>query len=175
MRNLTADYMCSSDCPCPANETFSKWTEDLLNKNNRTKSSISRIVDGNRVYPLYTGPNIYNNRTYSTFWSCYEYVKNLTDNNAKLKQIENVTDGMKELVTAMENEFNCMGICTPGAFFFFKDLSQGPPTQNCLVGLKDVFKDKPLAIGILLLISFFFTVFAFFTSYGLCYSKEKKH
>jgi len=146
-----------------------------LNSNNRTKSSVAKSVNGTIVYPLYVGPNIYTNTTYNNFWDCYQSVKNLTLSDSRYEKVKEVSEGMETLIRAMEDEFSCNGICTPGAFYFFRNLDAGPPTQNCLNGLKDVFKDKPLAIGILLLISFFFTIFAFITSYGLCYSKEKKH
>ena len=73
----------------------------------------------------------------------------------------------------MEDEFSCQGICRVGAFFYFRKIQEGPPTKNCLTGLKETFKDKPLAIGIILLVSFALTFFAFITTFSLCYRKDK--
>ena len=82
---------------------------------------------------------------------------------------------MQNLISSLESQFSCNGICTMGAFYYFKDVTQGPPTSNCLNALKTVFNNKPIAVGIILLVTFFLTFFAVFTSYGLCYSKEKKY
>lgn len=128
MRNLTADYMCSPICPCPLGSDFSKWTEDQLNDNNRTKAAVARQINGTWVYPLYTGPNIYTNTTYNNFWDCYQSVKELTWNDDKYEKVQNITEGMETLIRSMEDEFNCNGICTPGAFYFFRNLEAGPPS-----------------------------------------------
>jgi hypothetical protein len=75
----------------------------------------------------------------------------------------------------LESSFSCNGICRAGAFYYFVDISQGPPTDSCLPQIKKLFNQKPTAVGVLLLISFLLTFFSFFTAYGLCYSKENKH
>lgn len=67
-----------------------------------------------------------------------------------------------------ESSLNCNGICYPGLFFYFKTVRDGPPMKNCVDGLTTLFKDKPLAIGILLLVSFVLTFFAHINSYPIC-------
>lgn len=80
---------------------------------------------------------------------------------------------MKDVLKAIEDEFNCNGICDAGPFYLFRAVTDGPPQKDCMTGIKDAFKDKPLAIGIILLVSAFLTIFAFITVYGLCYRKDK--
>jgi len=76
------------------------------------------------------------------------------------------------LFRTLESDFTCNGICKSGPFFYFKNVVDGPPTKNCLTGIKDVFKEKPLAIGIILLVSFALTFVALFTTYALCCKKK---
>jgi hypothetical protein len=103
-----------------------------------------------------------------TYWSCYERVKKTQGD-----KVQTISDGMKSLLESVESEFSCNGICDAGLFYFFKNVRDGPPTKNCMDGIKDAFKDKPLAIGIILLVSFVLTLCAWFSLYGFCCRKSK--
>lgn len=136
MRNTTATYMCTDTCLCPSDTDFGKWSETLLNQNNRTKSNVPVIVSGKTYEPMKkaassgTQPTVYN-----SFWDCYSRVKDYPN----FDEYYEVSEGMKELLETMESEFNCQGICKIGAFFYFKKVQDGPPNQNCLEGLKETF------------------------------------
>ena len=80
---------------------------------------------------------------------------------------------MKELLETLESDFDCNGICTTGSFFYFRKVQEGPPLKNCINGVKDTFKDKPLAIGIILIVSFVLTFLSVFIVYGFyCCRKD---
>ena len=68
----------------------------------------------------------------------------------------------------------CNGICKSGIFYFFKDISHGPPKQTCSSGLKKLFKEETVNVGIALLISFVVTFAAFVAQYGLWGSTKKE-
>ena len=67
---------------------------------------------------------------------------------------------MQTLISDLESQFACNGICTKGAFYYFKDVAGGPPTSNCLTALKTVFNNKPIAVGVILLITCFLMGFS---------------
>lgn len=91
--------------------------------------------------------------------------------NAKLK---NITVEMQEFVEQIEGEFNCSGVCTPGPFFWFAKLDQGPPEQNCIEGIRAAFRSKPLAVGVVLLVTFVLTFATFITQFSICCHKGSK-
>ena len=38
----------------------------------------------------------------------------------------------------VESVLNCNGGCYPGLFYYFRTVYDGPPTQNCITGIKEV-------------------------------------
>lgn len=118
------------------------------------------------MYKTATGSTVAN---YSTYWDCYSAVKKASGSNVK-----EISSNMKDLLQTIEDEFNCNGICNPsGIFYFFQKVQSGPPSKSCINGIKDAFRDKPLAIGIILLVACFLTLLTFLTVYGLCCKKHK--
>ncbi len=183
MRQNTANYMCTQTCLCPSSINPSLWSCTILNSNNRTALGCPTVnlTTGVIYTPLYVNATP-SQPVYHNFWDCYLYLKNASNyyngssNGVQYgKYLEDVSSGLQDLISNLESTFSCNGICTAGAFYYFKDISAGPPTTNCLQGIKSILQNKPIACGILLLICFVTIFFAFFTSYGLCYSKEQKH
>ncbi len=82
--------------------------------------------------------------------------------------VPNITAGFKKFATDFEKSLNCNGICYPGLFYYFRSIKEGPPSKNCINGFTELFKDKALAIGILLLVSFFLTFLSHINSYPIC-------
>jgi len=80
---------------------------------------------------------------------------------------------MINLLQTLEEDFSCSGICQPGLFWFFRNVSAGPPGQNCIDGIKNTFAENTTNIGIALVISFFFTFCAFVVQYGLWRKRGK--
>jgi hypothetical protein len=89
----------------------------------------------------------------------------------------------ENLARNVEENLNCNGICSPGIFYYFKTLDNGPPKASCLSGIKkeffSTFNSKPLGIGILLIISFVLTLLTHITAWTMCCKccspKERKN
>ena len=177
MRNLTATNMCTTYCPCPSDLDISKWNETLLNQNNRT------LYINSSLYPAYqpmTLADVNSTLDYQNFWDCYQNISQKYQSLQNIgggsytKYIDTISSGVQELIRTLENELKCEGICKQGAFYYFRSIYEGPPLGNCLTEIKNSFQTKPLAIGILLLVSFFLTFLSFITTYSLCYAGQEK-
>lgn len=112
-------------------------------------------------------------KTYDNFYDCYLAVSNLEDveitkNPSYQRRVRKVGQEFEKFARDFESSLNCNGICYPGLFYYFKSIRSGPPTNNCIEGITTLFKDKPVAIGILLLVSFVMTFFAHINSYPIC-------
>lgn len=94
--------------------------------------------------------------------------KEVDKNPSYQRRIEPVSEGFQAFAQEFESSLNCNAICRPGLFFYFKNIRDGPPMKNCIDGMATLFNDKPLAIGILLLVSFVLTAFAHLNSYPIC-------
>ena len=68
---------------------------------------------------------------------------------------------MINLMRTLEADFSCSGVCTPGLFWFFRPVTDGPPLINCINGIKTTFAKETTNVGIALVISFGFTFLAF--------------
>eukprot|EP00347_Sterkiella_histriomuscorum_P017389 403349568 len=171
MRNTTADYYCRSDyCLCPSDTDFSRWNEKQLNLNYRTlKTTYVNVTDGKTYVQLQRAASTAV-PSYDTFWKCYEYLKGFSASSSSVKSIDS---NLKDLIETLESDFNCNGICSPGNFYFFRKVQEGPPNKNCINGIKDQFKEKPLAIGVILIVSFFLTTMSVFLVYGMCCCRKK--
>lgn len=65
MRESTAEYMCTSNCPCPYDTDFGKWTETQLNEYNRTKEARIGYVQ------MIKAGSANSSTAYDNFWDCY--------------------------------------------------------------------------------------------------------
>jgi hypothetical protein len=173
MRQTTANYMCTSDCPCPTSASYGNWllkwsNETQLNVNNRT--NMNKPLPYVQIYTVIPGGTT---KTYTKFWDCYIALKNLNQYStysslSSNSKWQDVSEDMQTLISNMEADLGCSGICTPGAFFFFSDLSVGPPLKNCIEGIKDTFKNKVLAVGVILVFTFLLTFIAWIINFSIC-------
>jgi len=164
----TSSLMCTQDyCACPPETNFTLWTETELNSWNRTNSIIKAVDPQYKLlFKNVTAGSI----SYPTFYECYKYIltrKSTLATNSQAQKVEELSDDFIDLLKVLENELNCNGICQPGLFWFLKPVTDGPPGQNCVEGLRDMFKKNTTNIGIALIISCFFTFCAFIVQYGL--------
>jgi hypothetical protein len=186
-------YLCTEQCPCPPSTSSDNWltkftsagsydamyasfsaraADTKFKRNFTTTTNLTEYrnaFNGGRNTPLYVNTT----KNYDNFFSCYGAVSDLEDvevlkNPSYQRRIKPVTANFEKFAQDFESSLNCNGICYPGLFFYFKNIRQGPPMKNCVDGLTTIFKDKPLAIGILLLVSFVLTVFAHLNSYPIC-------
>jgi len=193
LTSVPSKYLCSEQCPCPpvtaTNNWYSLYTKassfesqyssfvqraDQKFKRNFTITSnlteYRNAITNNRNPPLFVSSTLKN---YDNFFSCYLAVielenVELSKNKNYQRRIKPVPKNFETFARDFESALSCNGICFPGLFFYFKPITEGPPMKNCIEGITTLFKDKPLAIGILLLVSFVLTVFAHINSYPIC-------
>ena len=58
------------------------------------------------------------------------------------------------ILQGIEEAFKCNGLCDFGNFFFFVDVSEGPPSETCKKSLNTIFSNVSLNVGIVLAVSF---------------------
>lgn len=75
--------------------------------------------------------------------------------------MDELSSDMISFLTTLDDEVDCGGICNNTIFYFSKSLEEGPPPQNCIDGLKQMFTEDTINVGIALLLSFIVTFFAF--------------
>jgi hypothetical protein len=158
--NWTSSYMCTQTCPCDTSVTPSKWSETRLNKYGRT----NRVINSNFT-------DVAKNKTYVGFWippdnygvqpnfyNCYQ--NKLSTFNASKRL--NISDYQQVLniLKQIEASFKCNGVCDYGNFYFFIDVSQGPPSKTCQDTLETIFSNISLNVGIALGVTFIFTFLA---------------
>lgn len=66
-----------------------------------------------------------------------------------------------------EAQFKCSGICKPALFYWTRPISDGRPTQTCMIYLKDAIKNNLTYLGIVSIVAGGFTLFAFLIQYCL--------
>lgn len=137
--NARTSLMCTSDCAC-ANDNWDAWGE----------SADSSWVNGGTV----------------TNWSeCAALIEaNPPREGNPLDAIATYFDG---LLGVLENDFNCQGICTPGNFFLFKEVDDGPPGRGCLPALKEDFTSSAFAGMIVLFVVAGMDLLLFICMFGM--------
>lgn len=157
--DVVSSYMCTSSyCPCPSDLDFTQWDdEDDNNFWGRTLSPIS-----NSYTPIYAG--IPGETTFSTLVDCYETRK---DDSTYDTFTNSVKQGQISFFSFLEDSLDCSGICTPGLFWFTKDVNTGKPGKNCIDGLKSEFGKYTDTIGGCLIVAFFLTICGWFAHFAL--------
>ena len=181
--NWTSAYMCTDFCPCPSdkiqNYTYKYSNETRLNLFNRTKKTGNTNT---ALKPFVTTDVLAD--AYFSFSECYDDILDYQDTTNSQQNVLNSTvydmgPSLINFLDYLETSFACNGICQPGIFFFFKNVTDGPPTSNCIAGLQDVFQENSSNVGAALMISFFFTILAFSIQYNFwnfkrCNCRDKR-
>ena len=89
-------------------------------------------------------------------------------NPTKFKLDKSVMSILQEI----EEAFKCSGICDYGNFYFFVDVSEGPPTQTCKGNMNIIFSNISLNIGIVLAVSFFLLILTFIIQYWFIFCRK---
>ena len=90
---------------------------------------------------------------------------------AESNDIQNYFDGLLEI---LEEQFDCQGICTPGNFWLFKDVDDGPVENACLKSLKEDFAGPAMAAVIVLFITIVIDLALFICMFGMFKSDDKE-
>jgi len=96
----------------------------------------------------------------SNFYSCFQNkIVALDPTKFKLDlSVFNILQGIEEA-------FKCNGLCDFGNFFFFVDVSEGPPSNTCKNSLNTIFSNISLNVGIVLAVSFLLLSATFIIQY----------
>lgn len=193
LSKVPSTYLCTDLCPCPTGMTgwIQKFTSSKSYESiyptfrDRAAQKFKRnftITTSIKDYQSFSSVNanlpLFVNSTagavtFDNFWDCYQNLNNLelsqlSKNPNYQRKVTQISDGFEEFARKFETELSCNGICYPGLFFYFNKLEVGPPQVNCISGLNNILKGKPLPIGILLLISCFLTFLSHINSYPIC-------
>jgi preprotein translocase subunit SecG len=165
--NVTANNMCTAECPCAYNLDLTKYDEATLAQFNRTKTTVG---SGSNLVKLVLAADATTTPQYANFFKCYgdnqgEFTTSSSNAN---KVIMKLTDVIQKVIEYFESKFMCSGVCRKGPFYFFSDMSLGQPTKTCLVSFKEVFSGKITAIAILLWVTFVLALFAYLAHFGIC-------
>jgi hypothetical protein len=83
--------------------------------------------------------------------------------------LEKTFDG---LLRVLEVEFDCQGLCTPGNFWLYRDVSEGPPGQGCMISIKHSFNAAAFGACIVMLIAVFIDLMLFGFMFTMCKADE---
>lgn len=89
---------------------------------------------------------------------------------AESNQIQTYYDS---ILSILESEFECQGICTSGDFWLFREVSDGPVEDACLLRLKEDFASPAMAACIVLFITIVIDIALFVCMFGMCKSDDK--
>jgi len=149
-RDIVDKVMCSSDlCPCgnaAGVEATWKTAKDEAGLKKFQRTWVAGTFDrqqNNAVIPMTfqaTGT------TYTTYKTCYNKVVSKLATNSKAMKNANFKKASKEFtkggwkfLSDLEKTANCAGLCETPLFFLTKDISSGPPTQDCIAAFTKAY------------------------------------
>lgn len=77
-----------------------------------------------------------------------------------------------DLLTWIEEEFSCAGLCTQLPFYLFSDINDGVPDGNCYEELKDWIDENFLSYGVVCLVAGIILILETIFACCLCCRKE---
>lgn len=60
---------------------------------------------------------------------------------------------IKKLLKTIEVELKCQGLCKPSMWWWYNDITKGPPTKGCLVAVKEKFAGSASGAAIVVIIA----------------------
>lgn len=136
--NLVDRWMCSVVCPCPT-EYEPLWREAY--NESTLRDVYHRTWSDQPIFPFESmqfgrGPLQGSTQEYESFEQCYNdkiQGKSVDNSLAFREAVEHfsLAESLAEL-RKYEKEFQCSSFCDLPLFYFSKDLSFGPPQQDCI-------------------------------------------
>lgn len=142
-----------------------------MNKYNRTNKVLNSNYTDPSTKAVYMGFQIPadNFNAQSNFYNCYKNrLSALNTTGINLDKYSSVINVLKQI----ESSFKCNGICDYGNFYFFVDVSQGPPSKTCTDNLATIFDKISLNLGIVMGITFIFVFLSVCQQYWFCFRKR---
>jgi hypothetical protein len=79
------------------------------------------------------------------------------------------------LLTILENDYNCAGMCTQSDFYMFSEVNRGSPEQSCSSALSDKLKSGCKKWGITFLIFGIFGLVCALVAGGLYFWASRRN
>ena len=175
--SLVSKLMCSNVCPCDISDlptepvdVRAEWL--ALSNDNEALDRFDRCngnsffstcsVSGERVVVFYDGYDTdsmvdYDIQAYSTFSDCFDDLRsgNRSTEQVSEEKVKEYQDkyNKKEFQQAMkfisffEKKWTCSGICATSMFYYSLPMSDGPPTETCLLHMKDEIQNNLTYMG----------------------------
>lgn len=164
---LIDEYMCSIDCPCPATGKSTDWTG----------MSATELAEYNRADGkafLFTSEA--GLQTYESYKTCIESTTSGSSEYFKsfakaFREQSNFSDVM-EFIEFFEKEYSCAGICSKAMFSWSSSVTQGRPTQTCLISIKDDISTVFMVLGLVTFLSGVLLLCIFICQYCLWFGKD---
>lgn len=125
--------MCNDYCPCDGKDWKNGDPATLYGT-----STAVNFVDPNSDYN-FTGDQ-------TIFTECYADRKNIWKQEFA-DEYDPIDEEVLNLITTLEEDFDCSGICKFATFWASKSIKTGPPPQACIYKLKDSFDEDMVLIG----------------------------
>jgi hypothetical protein len=78
-------------------------------------------------------------------------------------------EGGLKLVELAESKLGCGGMCTPALFYTTTDISEGPPTKECISAALEELENAPKAAAAFSIICGLVMLLASCSSFPLCF------
>lgn len=141
--------MCSEQCRCtglPQADIDALWTSE----EQKQKISAKHF-----------------NGSFGNFAQC---VERISDRKAYF----HANEAALALIRDLESEHDCGGFCEPSLFYFFKDVSEGPPKRSCKAGLKEYLTQSYFALTVYLGCLGAYQLVSFLMFFSLCCVSERR-
>ena len=180
--------MCSDECPCAqgagrsTQELWGAIDSAVLRKYARAANKGQMTSTENKAYQAQgvEAPVVpftwKQDGAYTSWGECYNQVlktqqeqTDASERTASQKQADAFFErGGFNFLKQIEHDFDCAGICTVPLFYVTKELSTGPPKRECIEAMFDTITSGMSALGVIALITGFFTFAGFIGSFALC-------
>ena len=140
---MVDDFMCSDACPCDRGMQLYMNSLQLERYGANGRSSSASIAD-NRLVFADPAAGV---TAYANYAECYDAIKDsaaaeTSSDSADWKEF--MQDGGFDFLSAIEEEFDCAGICYNPLFYITKDVAEStvPVTQGCVEAFVERAKDN---------------------------------
>jgi len=179
--------MCSEECPCAQGagrsnqELWGALDTAILRKYARAANRGQMTSTENKNYQAQgvEAPVVpftwKQTGAYTSWGECYKQVlkaKEQTDASTRTASQKSADAffqrGGFNFLKQIEHDFDCAGVCTVPLFYVTKELSTGPPKQECIEAMFDTITSGMSLLGVIALITGLFTFAGFIGSFALC-------
>ena len=165
---------CQLYCPCSLDRSILNVTiSDFY------KGSADNMLECNPCESIQTYNTSTQDELISWIYTDLSYTVNVTSCGVTATQYQNGFFSAKyqsyiPLLTWIENQFSCSGLCTPQKIFMFSDVNQGLPSGACYQQVNDWAQENFQNYGIISIILGVFQIIIILFSSTLCCCPKKR-